>query len=111
MMPLALLGSRLADLSEHSSLLSTSVGLRRSACRLTPTACRGNHVITRTQQHLDESVRGCLFSLPGVFGFGLLINGNLGFGVLPESQEIFIPLAGGGFVAHHFLRPGQLQMC
>ena len=47
----------------------------------------------------------------GVFGLGLLQDSDVGVGVLPESQEIFIPLAGGGFVAHHFLRPGDLQMC
>ena len=46
----------------------------------------------------------------GVFGFGLLVDGNVGIGVFPESQEIFIPVAGGGFVAHHFLGSGHLQM-
>jgi hypothetical protein len=55
-------------------------------------------VITRNQQHLDESVHGCLFFQPGVLGFGLLINGKIGIGVLPESQQIFIPLARGRFV-------------
>jgi hypothetical protein len=52
--------------------------------------------------------QGSSFSEFGVVGFSLLINANIGIGVLPESQEIFIPLAGGGFVAHHFLRPGHL---
>jgi hypothetical protein len=51
------------------------------------------------------------FSELGILGFGLLIDGNIGVGILPESQEIFVPLAGGNFVAHHFLRPGHLQMC
>ena len=64
-----------------------------------------------TSVSIKPSSRLCnSFSELGVLGFGLLIDGNVGIGVLPESQEIFIPLAGGGFVAHHFLRPGDLQM-
>src|SRR5271166_3655423 len=33
----------------------------------------------------------------GVFGFGLLVDGNVGIGVFPESEEILI--RGAGFLA------------
>ena len=46
-----------------------------------------------------------------MLGVGMFIDGNIGIGVLPERQEIFIPFASGGFAACHFLRPGDLQMC
>jgi hypothetical protein len=46
----------------------------------------------------------------GVLGLGLLLDGNIAFGVPQKNQEIFIPVAGGGFVAHHFLRPCDRQM-
>ena len=46
-----------------------------------------------------------------MLGFGLFMDGNIGIGVLPESQEFLMPFASGGFAACHFLRPGDLHMC
>src|SRR5260370_36364702 len=50
-------------------------------------------MITRIQQHLDESFRRCLFLQPGVLAFGFAVDGNVGIGVLPDSQKLFIPPA------------------
>ena len=36
-------------------------------------------------------------SQPGVLGFGLLVDGDVGIGVFPEGEEILI--RGAGFVA------------
>ena len=50
-----------------------------------------------------------LFLQPGVLGFGLLINGNIGIGVLPQIQESPVRLPPRGFVAHHLLRAAELE--
>ena len=46
----------------------------------------------------------------GIFGFGLLVNWDVRIGILPERQEILVRLARSGFIAHHRLRPAELEM-
>jgi len=46
----------------------------------------------------------------GVFGFGLLIDGNVGVGVLPAHQEILIGRCGLGSVSRLRVSTAQLQM-
>src|SRR5579864_7682836 len=50
-----------------------------------------------------------LFSETGVLGSGLLVDGNVGIGVLPQIQESLVRLPCGGFIAYHLLRAAQLQ--
>jgi len=45
----------------------------------------------------------------GVLGFGLLIDGNIGVGVLPQIQESLVGLPCSGFIAHHLLRAAKLE--
>lgn len=47
----------------------------------------------------------------GVFGFGLLIDGNVGVGVLPAHQEILIGRCGLGSVFRLRVSTAQLQIC
>jgi len=50
--------------------------------------------------------------LPGFFcvlSFGLLVDRDVGIGVFPEGEEVLIRLERGGLVAHHCLRPAELQ--
>ena len=46
---------------------------------------------------------------PGVLGFGLLVDGNVGIGVLPQIQESLVGLPRNGFIAHHLLRAAELE--
>src|SRR5258708_38129174 len=50
-----------------------------------------------------------LFLELGVLGFGLLVDRNVGIGVLPQIQESFVRLPCRGFIAHHLLRAAKLQ--
>jgi len=45
----------------------------------------------------------------GILGFGLLVDGNIGIGILAEGQEFLVPLTRTRVVANHFLRPCHLQ--
>ena len=45
----------------------------------------------------------------GVLGLGLLVDGNVGVGVLPQIQESLVRLPRGGFIAHHLLRAAELE--
>ena len=44
------------------------------------------------------------FSEIGVLGLGLLVDGDVGIGVLPQMQESLVRFPRGGFIAHHLLR-------
>src|SRR6267142_3603119 len=61
------------------------------------------------QEHVDESVRGCLFSQPGVLGFGLTVDWKICVGVFPNAKEFFVRFTGGCVVAHHLLRAAELE--
>ncbi len=50
-----------------------------------------------------------LFLELGVLGLGLLVDGNVGIGVLPQIQESLVRLPCGGFLAHHLLRATELE--
>jgi hypothetical protein len=52
---------------------------------------------------------GNLFFELSVLGFGLLVDGDIGVGVLPLIQEVFVGLPCGGFITHHFLGAGKLE--
>src|SRR5258707_15800149 len=49
------------------------------------------------------------FSKLGVLGFGLLVDGNVWIGVLPQIQESLVGLPCTGFIAHHLLRAAKLE--
>jgi hypothetical protein len=49
------------------------------------------------------------FSELGEFGFGLLVDGNVGIGVLPQIQESLVGLPCSGFIAQHFLCAAKLE--
>src|SRR5580658_5578757 len=46
----------------------------------------------------------------GVLGFGLLVDGNVGIGALPQIQESLVGLPCSGFIAYHFLRAGKVEL-
>jgi hypothetical protein len=41
---------------------------------------------------------------PGVLGFDLFVDGDVGIGVFPEREELLIRLARGSLVAHQLSR-------
>src|ERR1700734_3610372 len=49
------------------------------------------------------------FSELGVLGFGLLVDGNVRIGVLPQIQESLVGLPCSGLIAHHLLRAAKLE--
>src|SRR6202041_1541816 len=49
------------------------------------------------------------FSELGVLGFGLLVDRNVGIGVLPQIQESLVGLPCSGLIAHHLLRAAKLE--
>src|ERR1700747_73289 len=49
------------------------------------------------------------FSEFGVLGLSLLVDGNVGVGVLPQIQESLVRLPCGGFIAHHLLCAAEVQ--
>src|ERR1700688_4419111 len=50
-----------------------------------------------------------LFSKLGVLGFGLLVDGDVGIGVLPQIQESLVGLRCSGSISHHLLRAAKLE--
>jgi hypothetical protein len=59
---------------------------------------------------LNETLRLCnSFSELGVLGFGLLVDGNVGIGALPQIQESLVGLPCSGFITHHLLRAPKLE--
>src|ERR1700747_2481229 len=50
-----------------------------------------------------------LFSELGILGLGLLVDGNVGIGVLPQIQESLVRFPSGGFIAYHLLRAAKLE--
>jgi len=79
-------------------LLSLVVGYSSSASLLIPAMRRPTPLSLRN-----------LFSETGVLGSGLLVDGSVGIGVLPQIQESFVRLPCGGFIAHHLLCAAELQ--
>jgi hypothetical protein len=53
----------------------------------------------------------CGLSQLSVLSFGLLVDRDVGIGILPQREEILIRLARGRSVAHHHLCAAELQMC
>lgn len=47
---------------------------------------------------------------PRVFALSLLVDGDIGIGIFPESEEIIVGLTCCYFVADHHLRPAKLEM-
>ena len=44
-----------------------------------------------------------------VLGLGLLVDGNIGVGLFPQGEKLFIRVPGGGLVTHHLLRAAELE--
>src|SRR3984885_9166579 len=49
------------------------------------------------------------FSELGILGFGLLVDGSVGIGALPQIQESLVGLPCSGFIAPHLLRAAKLE--
>src|SRR5277367_2136541 len=88
--------NRKKSLSELSGNLSAPAALRRST--------------NSTFIAVKPSSRPCnSISELGVLGLGLLVDRNVGIGVLPQIQERLVGFPRSGFIALHFLCTGKLQ--
>src|ERR1700747_2374358 len=81
---------------------------RRTELPLVATAAykRRSQTITRRPSPWSQCNS---FSEFGVLGLSLLVDGNVGVGVLPQIQESLVRLPCGGFIAPHLLCAAELQ--